>query len=97
MEQLNLVFGYGARGLEYIGVVVVLGAAVVAIIQLLSMKTPALVRKGFAGWILTGLEFIIAAEIILATLVSGREELLILGAVVVIRILLGYSLRKEII
>lgn len=61
MEQLNSAFEILGRGLEYAGVLIVAGAAIVAVFQLLNLQTPALVRRQFAEWILTGLEFIIAA------------------------------------
>lgn len=97
MDQLLTGIEYIARGIEYAGVLIVAGAAVGALFALAARHTaPAVIRRKFAEWIMTGLEFIIAAEIILATIISGREEILLLGAVVVIRILLGYALKKEI-
>ena len=98
MQQFVTIFEYVGRGIEYVGVVIVAAAALVALARLLQRsRALTLVRKQFAEWIMTGLEFIIAAEIIFATLITHREELLLLGAVVIIRILLGYALRKEIV
>ena len=98
MEQLTLFFEYIARAIEYIGIIIIAISALAALLQLFkNFGNHAAVRRQFAEWILTGLEFIIAAEIIFATLISQREELIVLGSVVLIRILLGYALRKEVI
>jgi len=43
-----------------------------------------------------GLEFVIAADIMLAAVTVDLSEIYQLGGIVLIRVLLGYSLRKEI-
>lgn len=43
------------------------------------------------------MEFIIAADILLITIANNFTEIIQLGSVVIIRILLGYDLRKEIV
>lgn len=97
MEQVEIVLKYVIETIEYIGVLIVVGAAAFALFGILARAdSVSSVRRKFAEWILAGLEFIIAAEIIKATLVFNREELLLLGAVVIIRSILGYSLGKEI-
>ncbi len=86
-----------ALTIEYIGVLVVVVGAVLAVLQLIRSRDLAALRKNFAEKILLGLEFIIAGDIILVTIISSQEDLIKLGAVVLIRILLGYALKKEII
>jgi uncharacterized membrane protein len=98
MVQFILYIGYVAQAIEYVGLAIVIVAAIVALVRLVfNIKNTLEIRREFAQWILTGLEFVIAAEIVLVTVVSRQEELILLGAVVVIRILLGYALLKEIL
>jgi uncharacterized membrane protein len=54
------------------------------------------IRVDFGYYILLGLEFLIAADIIETILKPTNEELYSLAGIVVIRILLGYFLGKEI-
>lgn len=53
------------------------------------------IRHDFGYYILLGLEFLIAADIIQTLLKPSQEELIELGGVVIIRILLSYFLNKE--
>ena len=53
------------------------------------------IRMDFGNYILLGLEFLIAADIIETILKPTNEELIELGGIVVIRILLSYFLTKE--
>jgi uncharacterized membrane protein len=54
------------------------------------------IRKEFTGKILFGLELLIIADLIETLRKPYLEELLIVGAIVIIRTLLGYFLSKEI-
>lgn len=54
------------------------------------------IRLDFGYYILLGLEFLIAADIIETILKPTNEELIQLGGIVVIRILLSFFLTKEI-
>ena len=81
---------------EYIGVVVVIVAVIVALVHLISRREiKENIRAEFAKNIMFGLEFVIAADILLVTVARDLTEILQLGGMVVIRILLGYALRKE--
>lgn len=53
-------------------------------------------RRNFGNYLLLGLEFLIAADIIQTIVTPTLEELAILGGIVVVRILLNYFLYKEI-
>jgi uncharacterized membrane protein len=53
------------------------------------------IRLQFTGKIIFGLEFFIAADIINTLIAPGVEEILVLGAVVLIRVVLGYFLSRE--
>ncbi|MDD3043327.1 MAG: DUF1622 domain-containing protein [Methanosarcinaceae archaeon] len=54
------------------------------------------IRKELTNKIVFGLEFYIAADILETVLNPSREELLLLGIVVLIRTVLGYFLSKEV-
>ena len=54
------------------------------------------IRHDFGYYILLGLEFLIAADIIQTILKPSNEELIELGGIVIIRILLSFFLNKEI-
>ncbi len=54
------------------------------------------IRLNFGNYILLGLEFLIAADIIETILKPDLEELIELGGIVIIRVLLSYFLTKEI-
>ena len=53
------------------------------------------IRRQFTGKIIFGLEFFIAADIINTLIAPGQQEILLLGAVVLIRVVLGYFLSRE--
>jgi uncharacterized membrane protein len=55
-----------------------------------------IIRHDFGYYILLGLEFLIAADIIETILKPTSEELIELGGIVIIRILLSYFLTREI-
>ncbi|MDD1662893.1 MAG: DUF1622 domain-containing protein [Methanomicrobiales archaeon] len=53
------------------------------------------IRIPFTEKIIFGLEFFIAADIINTLIAPGQQEILVLGAVVLIRVALGYFLSRE--
>ncbi len=53
-------------------------------------------RHHLGSYILIGLEFLIAADIVLTILKPGITELIILGSIVAIRTVISYFLNKEI-
>lgn len=53
------------------------------------------IRRQFTGKIIFGLEFFIAADIINTLIAPGQQEILLLGALVLIRVALGYFLSRE--
>lgn len=54
------------------------------------------IRRQFTDKILFGLEFLIAADVILTVKKPTAEDLLFLSAIVVVRTILGYFLSKEV-
>jgi uncharacterized membrane protein len=53
------------------------------------------IRREFTDKIVFGLEFFIAADVLSTLIAPTHEELIVLGAVVIIRTILGYFLSKE--
>jgi len=93
-----LVLEYIGLAIEYVGIVIVVVSVIFSLAKLpLKQHTMESVRRQLAKRILFGLEFIIAADIILATVATNIEDIFRLTGIVFIRILLGYALRKEVI
>jgi uncharacterized membrane protein len=61
-----------------------------------NIERVSMIRRNFGNYLLLGLEFLIAADIIQTIITPSLEELAILGGIVVVRILLNYFLYKEI-
>lgn len=84
--------------IEYIGLGFVAASVIIALVRLPMKKyTMEKVRVRLAKKIIFGLEFVIAADILLATVATDFYDIARLGGIVLIRILLGYALRKEIL
>ena len=98
MEMVNTVIYYVGLFVEYVGLAMVVVSIFVAFFRLPMKKyTMENVRVNLARKIIFGLEFVIAADILLVTVATNIEDIVKLGAIVFIRVLLGYSLRKEVI
>ena len=92
----TLIIKYSGLIIEYIGLIIIVISIVIALFRLLSTKyTMNHIRAELAQRIIFGLEFVIAADIILAAVTVNVNELIQLGGVVLIRVMLGYTLRKE--
>ena len=61
-----------------------------------NIEKVSVIRRNFGNYLLLGLEFLIAADIIQTIITPTLEELAILGGIVIVRILLNYFLYKEI-
>ena len=53
------------------------------------------IRRDFTTKLVFGLEFFIAADVLTTLVTPSKDELITLGAVVLIRTILGYFLSKE--
>ncbi|MCB9802973.1 DUF1622 domain-containing protein [Candidatus Nomurabacteria bacterium] len=83
--------------IEYVGVFLVIMAVLRALWHLFQDKFEQNeIRADLAKNIILALEFVIAADILLVTVAGDINEILQLGGIVLVRILLGYSLHKEI-
>lgn len=82
---------------EYCGLIVILYAVLKALTELLRKKyTLDHIRKHLGKFLLTGLEVVIAGDIILATVVRDFEDILQLTGIVIIRAILEHAVQKEI-
>jgi len=82
--------------IEYVGIGIVIYSVISALFRAMTKKvTMEQVRHTFAKHVMFGLEFVIAADILLVTVAKDFSEILQLGGIVIIRVLLGYALRKE--
>lgn len=96
IDLANLVIRHLGHIIEYIGLGIVVGSVAVSIWKVLQHQyTMGDVRHQLARRIIFGLEFVIAADILLATVAANFDEIIKLGGIVLIRVVLDYSLRKE--
>ncbi|MBI2436474.1 MAG: DUF1622 domain-containing protein [Candidatus Magasanikbacteria bacterium] len=83
--------------IEYIAIGFIVISVLIALGKLPMKKyTTESVRRGLARKLIFGLELIIAADVLLVTVAKSFDEIIQLGAIVLIRIMLGYALRKEV-
>ncbi|MDD1718822.1 MAG: DUF1622 domain-containing protein [Methanoregulaceae archaeon] len=98
LEEIVHGIGYFFSG---VGAILIIYGGIRAIIDLLRREVLSSdlkydrIRLQFTGKIIFGLEFFIAADIIGTLIAPGVQEILILGAVVLIRVVLGYFLSRE--
>jgi len=96
-EYINNIVRYVGLIIEYIGLFIVAASVAIGLARLPTKKiTMEHVREHLARRVIFGLEFVVAADIILATVASSTEDVIKLGGIVLIRIMLGYALRKEV-
>lgn len=96
IEYSNLVILHVGTIIQYIGIFIVAISAFIALYKVCQKGyTREDIRKDFAKRIIFGLEFVIAADILLATVATDMMQIARLGGIVLIRVVLGYALRKE--
>ena len=93
-------------GVGILGVLVIIYGVVIGLLRFLRTEVHALrglkvaadreqLRHSLAYYLLLGLEFLIAADIIDTLMKPGLEDLIVLGGMVVIRTIISYSLNAE--
>jgi uncharacterized membrane protein len=89
---------------SYIGAVMILYGGILATIKTLNLEIRRLpileyhdIRRDFTHKIVFGLDFLIAGDILRTIIAPSQEEIILLGAIVGIRTILGYFLSKEVI
>ena len=88
----------------YIGAAMILYGGISATIRTLNLEIRRLpilgyhdIRRDFTHKIVFGLDFLIAGDILQTIIAPSQEEIILLGAIVGIRTILGYFLAKEVI
>lgn len=102
-ENIHQIIDYTAKGIEIIGILIIVVGAALALGRYLfklqgeSFRSFKIIREELGRAILLGLEFLVAADII-ATVVfdSTMEQILKLGLIVLIRTFLSFTLEIEI-
>jgi len=93
-------------GIGVLGIAVVLWGLAQATVSLVRLESSRLYRRdprasrqalrhGLGFYLLLGLEFLVAADIVDTILKPGLEELAILGGILLIRTLISFSLNRE--
>lgn len=87
----------------YIGAAMILYGGILATIKTLNLEIKRLpilgyhdIRRDFTHKIVFGLDFLIAGDILQTIVAPSQEEIILLGAIVGIRTILGYFLGKEV-
>ncbi len=95
--SVNKLITYLGLFIEYIGLFIVVIASLAAFIKIFVKKFDVeIIRIYFAENVIFGLEFVIAADVLLATVATDLNDILQLGGIVLVRVILGYSLRKDV-
>ena len=103
-DVLKLIASNAALGIEMVAVLVVtLGAAealVRTFVPLVSKSDPQWLKhlwSRFGKWLLLGLQFALAADIVRSTISPNWEEIGHLAAIAVIRTFLSYFLERDLV
>ena len=98
---------YLTLGIGLIGILVIVWGVVLGLKDFLLMEfhrskgsdecqAIGLLRRNLGSYLLLGLEFLIAADIVNTIVKPSIDEIIVLGAIVAIRTVLTYSLNKEV-
>ncbi len=103
MQILNLI----SIGIGVIGIGIIVWGTLIALVEFLRLEytrfkgvnvivKAEILRYHLGTYLLLGLEFLVAADIIHTITKPDFEELIILGSIVVIRTIISYFLNREI-
>ena len=96
---MNFIFSiiyYIGLVLNLVGVIIVAASSFWALYKFVLRKAKTVeIRGELAHNVILGLEFIIAADVLIVTTVQDIEDVIFLGAIVLVRVMLGYALRRE--
>ncbi|MBW6517813.1 MAG: DUF1622 domain-containing protein [ANME-2 cluster archaeon] len=99
--MFEFVIDISSKVFASIGAVIILYGGALAAINTLKMEIRRTslnyhdVRRDFTHKIIFGLDFLIAGDILKTIVAPTQDELILLGAIVIIRTILGYFLGKE--
>ena len=102
MEYLH----HATFGISVLGVLVIMFGVLCGVVRFLRSEVSAVrgenveserrkLRQGLGYYLLLGLEFLIAADIIETLMKPTTQDLIVLGAIVGIRTVISYSLNSE--
>ena len=102
------VLGYIAEGIAVVGILVIIYGVVVGLVEMVRLELRRLedtsidicrdlnmLRQDLGYYILVGLEFLIAADIVHTVPKPTLQELYVLGAIVGVRTVISYFLDRE--
>ncbi len=78
-----------------IGAIQAMGSAVIEFLQTKTPVVPLVVFRGFAGWLVLALEFLLAADILKSAISPTWNDIGQLAAIAAIRTFLNYSLGHD--
>ena len=78
-----------------IGAIQAIGSAVTAFIRTKTLAAPLVIFRGFAGWLVLALEFLLAADILRTAISPTWNDIGQLAAIAAIRTFLNYSLSHD--
>ncbi|MBE0521543.1 MAG: DUF1622 domain-containing protein [Candidatus Methanoperedenaceae archaeon] len=96
IEISSLVFGYFGAAIILYGGIVAAARTVIIEIRKGSESDYHDIRRVFTHRIIFGLDFLIAGDILKSIIAPTKDDIILLGAIVGIRTVLGYFLGKEI-
>jgi uncharacterized membrane protein len=103
IEIVEILINISSIIFAYTGAAIILYGGILTVIrtvkqEILSSRghTYHTIRRDFTHKIVFGLDFLIAGDILKTIIAPTQEEIIFLGAVVIIRSILGYFLIKEV-
>ena len=101
-----MIIEYLSFGIGAVGVAIIIWGALLSTVSLLRLgamqirgkticRSRETVRHHFGSYILLGLEFLIAADVIETIIKPSLQDVAILGSIVVIRTILSFFLNRE--
>lgn len=98
-ELLGFIIPYASQAMELVGVFIIIIGALEAVVRLITSKfnlDDVRIKLKLAQALELALEFKLAAEILKTVLIHTIDELLILSAVVVLRVIMTFVIQWEI-
>jgi uncharacterized membrane protein len=102
VEIVKTISAVVATGSEFIAVVVIMTGAIQALASVVTtfsrgkgLPAPLVVFRGFAGWLVLALEFLLAADILRTAVSPTWNDIGQLAAIAAIRTFLNYSLSHD--
>jgi uncharacterized membrane protein len=106
MKPAMEILHHASFGISFLGILVIILGVCLGLIRFLHSEFAAFrgidveiprhrLRRGLGYYLLLGLEFLIAADIIDTLMKPDTRDIIVLGAIVAIRTVISYSLQAE--